>query len=224
LLKQSYLNQIYALEDRIVKHYPVEIKRLNDKIENIEKDINIVAENTHIFNEEKFSPMILNEKQYSTKESAGKQILEICQAKETAGQEEIGEYRGLKMGLEIDGFSRNFVLCLQGNYSYKVELGTDVHGNITRIDNAISNFSKEIDRSKAKLEETQKQFENAKEAVKVPFDKEKELKQKSKELDKINEELNLDKNENEIIDDGEQEKQEDNKEKESQDYDRDDPR
>lgn len=221
LLKQSYLNQIYGLEDRIAKHYPVEIKRLQDKISNIEKDIQFANENTHTDNEEKFSPMILQGKQYNTKENAGKQILEICQNKDKSNPEEIGEYRGLKMLLGIDGVSRNFMLYLQGNYSYELELGTDIHGNITRIDNVINNLSKELDNAKIKLEETQKQFENAKEAVQVPFDKEDELKQKSKELDKINAELNLDKNENEIIDDGEQEIQEDNKEKESQDYERD---
>lgn len=224
LLKQSYLNQIYRLEDRIVKYYPVEIKRLKDKISNIEKDIQFANENTHIDNEEKFSPMILKNKMYSTKESAGKEILEICKNKDKSTPEEIGEYRGLKMLLGIEGVSRNFILYLQGNYSYEVELGTDIHGNITRIDNVISNFSKELENTKEKLEETQKLFENAKEAVKVPFDKDEELRRKSKELDKINAELNLDKNENEIIDDGEQNMQENNNEKESQDYDRDDSR
>ena len=41
LLKQSYLSQIYALEDAIVKYYPVEIKTTTDLISNIEKDIQL---------------------------------------------------------------------------------------------------------------------------------------------------------------------------------------
>lgn len=220
LLKQSYLNQIYELEDRIAKYYPVEIKKLEDKISSIEKDIKFTNENTHIDNEEKFSPMILKGKQYSTKENAGKEILEICKNKDKSTPEEIGEYRGLKMLLEIEGLSRDFILYLQGKYSYQVNLGTDINGNITRIDNVICNFSKKLDNAKVKLEEIQKQFENAKKAVKVPFDKENELKQKSKELDKINAELNLDKNENEIIDDGEQEEQ--NLERQNKEYEKDD--
>lgn len=81
LLKQNHLNQIYALEDMIVKNYPIEIKRLQDKILNIQSDIKIVEENTNIDNEEKFSTMILNEKQYNSKEIAGKAILEICKEK-----------------------------------------------------------------------------------------------------------------------------------------------
>ena len=81
LLKQNHLNQIYALEDMIVKNYPIEIKRLQDKILNIQSDIRVVEENTNIDNEEKFSTMILNENQYNTKETAGKTILEICKEK-----------------------------------------------------------------------------------------------------------------------------------------------
>ena len=66
LLKQSYLNQKYNLEDMIVKHYPIEIKRLEDKLSYVQEDIKNVQENTNIENEEKFSPMIFNGKQYST--------------------------------------------------------------------------------------------------------------------------------------------------------------
>lgn len=224
LLKQSYLNQKYNLEDMIVKYYPIEIKRLEDKISNIQEDIKLVQENTNLENEEKFSPMILNGKQYSTKESAGKQILEICATKQEIESEEIGEYRGLKMFLSIDGLEKKFVINLKGNYSYSVELGSDIHGNITRIDNDIASFSKELENDKMKLEEIQIQFENAKEAVKVPFDKENELKQKIKELDEINIELNLDKKDNEILDDEEQEEQTERNEKECQDYNKDDCR
>lgn len=223
LLKQSYLNQKYNLEDMIVKHYPIEIKRLEDKISNIQEDIKLVQENTNIENEEKFSPMILNGKQYSTKESAGKQILDICSAKQETESKEIGEYRGLKMFLGIDSFDKKFVINLQGKYSYKVDLGNDIHGNITRIDNVITGFNKELETTKEKLEETKIQFENAKEAVEIPFDKEDELKQKLQELDEINIELNLDKKDNEMLDDEEQEEQEEKteeQERESQDYER----
>ncbi len=223
LLKQSYLNQKYNLEDMIVKHYPIEIKRLEDKLSYVQEDIKNVQENTNIENEEKFSPMILNGKQYSTKESAGKQILEMCSAKQETELEEIGEYRGLKMFLGIDSFDKKFVINLQGKYSYKVDLGNDINGNITRIDNVIAGFNKELEMTKAKLEETKIQFENAKEAVEIPFDKEDELKQKSQELDEINIELNLDKKDNEMLDDEEQEEQEEKteeQERESQDYER----
>lgn len=220
LLKQNHLNQIYALEDMIVKNYPIEIKRLQDKILNIQSDIRVVEENTNIDNEEKFSTMILNENQYNTKETAGKAILEICKEKKDIMPELIGEYRGLKMLLGIDRTINTYILLLQGKERYEIELGTDIRGNITRIENCIVGFAKELEDTKAMLEETQRQLDNAKEAVKAPFNKEEELKQLSKELEEINLSLNLDEKDKEILDDEEQEEKEES-ERKSQDLDKD---
>lgn len=213
LLKQSYLNQKYALEDAIVKVYPVEIKRNTDLITNIEKDIETVNQNTKTNSEEKFSPMILNEKIYNKKEDAGKMILEICNNKETTEQEEIGKYRGMKMYLEIVG--KNFVLTLQNQSTYAVNLGKDVYGNISRIDNLIANMEDKLDKAKIQLENLKQQFENAKKDVKVPFDKEQELQEKLKRLNQVNKELEINDKENEIIDDVPETEKE---EKKSQEY------
>ena len=221
LLKQSYLSQIYALEDSIVKYYPVEIKTTTDLISNIEKDIQIVSEHTKIDNEEKFSPMILNGQTYIKKEDAGKMLLEICKNKESKEPEDIGEYRGMKMQLEIVG--QDFILELNNNSSYIVKLGSDIHGNITRIDNVITDMSKKLEDNKLKLSTLKQQFENAKVDVKVPFDKEDELAEKTKRLNRLNKELEINEKENEIIDDEvEEQKEIDSKEKECPDYNKDD--
>ena len=221
LLKQSYLSQIYALEDSIVKYYPVEIKNTTDLISNIEKDIQIVNENTKIDNEEKFSPMTLSGKTYTKKEDAGKMLLEICKNKGSKEPEDIGEYRGMKMQLEIVG--QDFILELNNNSSYIVKLGSDIHGNITRIDNVIADMSKKLEDNKLKLSTLKQQFENAKVDVKVPFDKEEELAEKTKRLNRLNKELEINEKENEIIDDEvEEQKEIDIKDKESPDYNKDD--
>lgn len=221
LLKQSYLSQIYALEDAIVKYYPVEIKTTTDLISNIEKDIQIVSENTKIDNEEKFSPMILSGQAYTKKEDAGKMLLEICKNKGSKEPEDIGEYRGMKMQLEIVG--QDFILELNNNSSYIVKLGSDIHGNITRIDNVITDMNKKLEDNKLKLSTLKQQFENAKVDVKVPFDKEDELAEKTKRLNRLNKELEINEKENEIIDDEmEEQKEIDSKEKECPDYNKDD--
>mgnify|MGYP006910857797 CR=1 FL=1 len=177
LLKQSYLSEIYRLEDMIVKYYPNRIKELEDKVLGIEKDLNLVKNNTNIENEEKFSPMTLKGKQYN-----------------------------------------KFELFLKGRSEYKISLGNDIYGNITRIDNALSNIGKELEENKDELENTKKQFENAKIDVKIPFDKENELKEKSTRLDRVNALLKLDEKESIIMEDDE--KSEDDNLK-SQDYDKD---
>lgn len=218
LLKQSYLSEIYRLEDMIVKYYPNRIKELEDKVLGIEKDLNLVKNNTNIENEEKFSPMTLKGKQYNKKEMAGKAILEICKTKENSELEKIGEYRGMKLELQINVAKQEFELFLKGNSEYKISLGNDIYGNITRIDNALSNIGKELEENKDELENTKKQFENAKIDVKIPFDKENELKEKSTRLDRVNALLKLDEKESIIMEDDE--KSEDDNLK-SQDYDKD---
>lgn len=218
LLKQSYLSEIYRLEDMIVKYYPNRIKELEDKVLGIEKDLNLVKNNTNIENEEKFSPMTLKGKQYNKKEMAGKTILEICKTKENSELEEIGEYRGMKLELQINVARQEFELFLKGRSEYKISLGNDIYGNITRIDNALSNIGKELEENKEELENTKKQFENAKIDVKIPFDKENELKEKSTRLDRVNALLKLDEKESIIMEDDE--KSEDDNLK-SQDYDKD---
>ena len=217
LLKQSYLSEIYRLEDMIVKYYPNRIKELENKILGIEKDLNLVKNNTNIANEENFSPMTLKGKQYNKKEMAGKTILEICKTKENSELEEIGEYRGMKLELQINVARQEFELFLKGKSEYKISLGNDIYGNITRIDNALSNIGKELEENKDELENTKKQFENAKIDVKIPFDKENELKEKSTRLDRVNALLKLDEKENIIMEDDERSEDDNLK---SQDYDK----
>ena len=222
LLKQNYLSQIYRLEDLIAKYYPVEIKKTQDIIKGIENDIVVVEQKTKIDEEEKFSPMILKGKEYKNKEAAGTELLELCKNKHTADLEEIGEYRGLKMLLELDTFRGEFRLKLKSSVSYKVDLGTDIFGNITRIDNVIKDMNKELEKRKEELENLEKQFENAKVDVNIPFEKEDELKEKTEKLNNINALLNLnEKEKSEIIDDEPMESlDEENVERECQDYDR----
>lgn len=212
----------------IAKYYPVEIKKAEDLIEAIKKDIEIVKENTKLDNEEKFSPMILKDKAYYIKEEAGKQIIEICKNKENTDLEDIGEYRGLTMALQIDTFNETFQLRLRNNSIYNVNLGTDIFGNITRIDNVIADMEKQLQNAIDKLENHKKQLEIAKIDSKVPFDREEELKEKSSKLDKINILLKIDDKTNDNIIDDEVEENEPDKEntedKKRQDYDKNDIR
>ena len=209
LLKQSYLSQIYEQEDRIAKYYPQQIKMYEDRIAKQEKDLATVKANTFcICFKEAFAPMTLKENVYTIKEEAGKQILELCKTKQETDPEEIGEYRGFKMLLEIDTFGKKFIMNLKGNSNYRVELGQDVFGNITRLDNVLKDIDKCIESDKKALEELQKQFEVAKVEVKVPFDKEDELKEKENKLEKLNILLNLNEKDTEIIEDEQEQEQE----------------
>ena len=88
---------------------------------------------------------------------------------------------------------------MQGTLTYKVGLGTDVFGNIQRMDNLLESMpTRQLD-YKEKLKNLEIQVENAKQEVAKPFPRE-ELKEKSARLDQLNILLNMDKRENEIVD------------------------
>ena len=200
LLKQTHLSNIYAMEDKVIKYYPNEIKRLEIRIDNIQEDIAHL--NINIKGGDDFQGMVIKGETILEKKDAGQKIIDICKAMTNKDPIEIGEYRGFKMMLSFDTFDRNFYLDLKNKISYKVELGSDPFGNITRIDNVLNNIENKLETTKNNLEETKKQFENAKLEVERPFPQEEELKQKSKRLDELNIQLNLNEKYKEIIDDG----------------------
>jgi len=201
LLKQTHLSEIYALEDKVIKFYPTEIKRLENRLENIKKDVEHLNQNTKQI--DGFQGMIIRGNEYSEKADAGQLIIDICKSMTNTEPIEIGEYKGFKMILSFDSFDRKFHLGMKNNLSYDVELGADVHGNITRIDNVLNGIESKIEYAINNLEDTKKQFENAKQEITRPFPQEEELKTKSKRLDELNIALNLNEKDKEIIDDKE---------------------
>ena len=200
LLKQTHLSERYALEDKVIKYYPNEIKRLEKRIVDITEDIEHLKNNTQ--NVDGFQGMKIKDKFYTEKANAGQLIIDACKAMTNGDPVEIGEYKGFKMILTFDSFDRLFHLGLKNNITYDVELGSDIHGNITRIDNVLNGIDKKLDYNKTQLEDTKKQYENAKQEINKPFPQEEELKTKSKRLDELNIILNLNQKDKEIIADG----------------------
>ena len=191
MLKATFLNQRYALEDKIIKYFPVEIAETKERLAAYNEDIKTVKENTRP-NVDGFIPMELKGTVYSNKKVAGTELLSICTCKVNAGRESIGSYKGLRLDLEFDKFSRTFVIGMEGKQRYKVELGSDVFGNIQRIDNFLEALPVRENNCKQKLEELEKQLETAKVEVKKEFEKEDELAEKSKRLEELNVLLNGD--------------------------------
>ena len=89
---------------------------------------------------------------------------------------------------------------MKGALCYTITLGTDVFGNILRLDNLLESMEERISTCREQLENTRMQLENAKLEVDKPFPQEDELKRKSARLDELNILLNMDKRESEIVD------------------------
>ena len=191
VLKQSYLSEHYDLEDRILKHYPQTIKEYEQRIVCYEADT-VLAEQNKPQGEEKFCPMTLRGIKYTEKAAAGEMLIAICKEYPLSAPTEIGSYRGFKMEVFYDTVNAHYCLNLCGKAMYKVDLGSDPLGNLTRIENELAKFPARLEVAKTKRTETIAQFETAKVEVQKPFAFEDELKEKSERLNALNIELNLD--------------------------------
>ena len=200
LLKQNYLSEKYALEDKVIKYYPNEIKRLENRIEDMKEDIEVFNNNNTPDNS--FEKMNIKGTDFTERKEAGEKIIEICKSMTNPEPLEIGEYKGFKIILSFDTMDRKFYASMKNNLSYKTELGSDPSGNITRIDNVLNGIETRLSGVENNLEDTKKNYESAKKEIEKPFPQDEELKTKSKRLDELNIKLNLNNKDKEIIDDG----------------------
>ena len=200
LLKQNYLSEKYELEDKVIKYYPNEIKRLENRIEDMKEDIEVFNNNNTPDNS--FDKMNIKGTDFTERKEAGEKIIEICKSMTNPEPLEIGEYKGFKIILSFDTMDRKFYASMKNNLSYKTELGSDPSGNITRIDNVLNGIETRLSSVENNLEDTKKNYESAKKEIEKPFPQEEELKTKSKRLDELNIKLNLNNKDKEIIDDG----------------------
>ena len=198
MLKSNFLSEKYGLEDKVIKFYPQQIVYLKSRVEGLTKDVETAKLHPKPIDEQPLG-MMVSGVSYSEKAEAGQAIINACKSMNSPDAIALGEYRGFQMELYFDTVQRNYVVKLKGETSRDVPLGDDAHGNIVRIDNGIERFEEVLADAKNSLENTEKQFETAKQEIEKPFAKEEELRAKTARLDELNILLNMDKKENEIV-------------------------
>ena len=199
LLKANHLSQRYALEDSISKTFPREIAETQARLAGYGADIATVKEQTHP-NDDGFAPMTLAGVTYAEKKEAGAALLALCQNMLSPEATQVGSYRGLTLELSFDSFAQEYKLAMIGQLRHVVTLGTDVFGNIQRMDNALDTLPVKEQTCRERLSDLQVQLETAKVEVQKPFAREDELKAKTARLEELNALLNLDKREPEVMD------------------------
>ena len=123
-----------------------------------------------------------------------------CQAMTSPDPVLMGEYRGFQMVLSFDSLAKSYRVTLQGALTHTVALGTDIHGNITRLDNALDGFADSLKNCEGQLEAVQTQLATAKGELDRPFPQEQELTEKSARLKELDILLNMDEKDHEILD------------------------
>lgn len=191
LLKSNHLSQKYALEDAISKGFPKQIAETQARIAGYGADIATVKENTHP-NGDGFSPLTLAGVTHADKKEAGAALLTMCQTMLSPEATQVGSYRGLTLELAFDTFAREYRLTMIGQLRHTVTLGTDVFGNLQRMDNALEGLPIKEQACREQLSNLQTQLETAKAEVQKPFPREAELNTKTARLEELNALLNMD--------------------------------
>lgn len=204
LLKANHLSQRYALEDRLLKMLPQQIKSTEERIAGYEKDAALFLRSKATVQEEseesKFPGMVIKDFTYTERTAAGAALLDACKGMTSPDLQEVGSYRGFSLWLSFDSFHKEYKVTLRGALGHTVTLGADASGNMSRINNALSDLPAKLEHAREQLATLRQQMETAKEQIAAPFEKEQELQTKAGRLAELNALLNMDKRENEAVD------------------------
>ncbi len=190
VLRGDFQNQKYRLEDKLLKTFPEEIQKQKTRIAALQQDSQIAA--AHPQDKENFCGMTIKGMVYDDKKAAGERLLLARQEMPNADMMLLGTYRGFELNIRFDSFKNEHQAVLRAELSYPVSLGDDARGNITRLDNAIDNFSDRIADAENALQNLEQQKQAAEVEVAKPFAQEEELAEKSARLAELNALLNID--------------------------------
>ena len=188
LMKADYQSNQFKLEDQILKQYPEEIRQAQERAKGYRADMALLE--AHPLPKDGFVGMAIKGKRIADKEAAGKMLLEACRL--SPHDMELGEYRGMKMTVDYDSYRQEVKLVLRGEMSHTVTMGTDVYGNLTRIENALANMPQKLEKAEERIAELERQTEQAKAELGKPFAQEKALEAKAARLAELNAALNID--------------------------------
>ena len=190
LMKADHQSKQYRLEDQLLKIFPEEIEKNKGFIAGLEADMKTLAEHPHP--EDGFAGMEVRGDTLTDKENAGAALLDACKEVKGTDPVPVGSYRGFAMSVSFDAFRQEYMLLLKGQMTHRATLGTDPRGNLTRIDNALSQMPQRLEAVKNQLDNLYQQQAAAKAEVGKPFPQEQELRDKSARLAELDVLLNMD--------------------------------
>ncbi len=202
LMRSNHNSQKYEMEDRLLKFYPQEIKKIEERIQGLTEDLKVVQTNplTSVIQQETTDgttgavtteddfKMVINGVTHTERKTAGEAIIAMCkQIEKPDDRFEIGSFRGFPMSLYLD--SGTFKIALKGAVTHTCDLENSVTGNITRINNVLESMSTKIDNFNSRTTQLKEEMKSAQAVVDTPFPREEEYNEKVKKLAKLNIEL-----------------------------------
>ena len=187
LLKASYDNQRYGLQDNFMIRYPKLIKAANEKLACVKEDIK--DRDAELINNPDFS-IVVGKFTFTERVDGGTNLLETISKCKTGETTAIGDFHGFELLVEKNFLGVNY-LILRGKTEYKMELSTSPVGNMVKLENTFAGISENEDFLHKKIEQYENDLAASKEEYEKPFAHEEELQEKLARQFELNAELDL---------------------------------
>ena len=187
LLKASYDNQRYALQDNFMIRYPKLIKAANEKLVCVREDIKL--RDRELLEHPDFA-ITVGKFTYTERADGGAVMLEAVSKCKTGDTTALGSFHGFELLVEKNFMGVNY-LILRGKTEYKVELSTSPVGNMVKLENCFNGIHENEEYLLKKIEQYENDLAASKEEYEKPFMHEEELQQKLSRQFELNAQLDL---------------------------------
>ena len=187
LLKASYDNQRYGLQDNFMIKYPKLIKTATEKLANVREDVK--ARDKELIDNPEFA-ITIGKATYTERVDGGTMMLEAISKCKTGETTVIGKFHGFELLVEKNFLGINYMV-LQGKTEYKAELSTSPVGSMVKLENLFNGLHENIDFLEKKIEQYQNDLEASKTEYDKPFAYSKELEEKLARQCELNAQLDL---------------------------------
>ena len=187
LLKASYDNQRYGLQDNFMIKYPKLIKTATEKLANVREDVK--ARDKELIENPDFA-ITIGKATYTERVDGGTMMLEAISKCKTGETTAIGKFHGFELLVEKNFLGINYMV-LRGKTEYKAELSTSPVGSMVKLENLFNGLHENIDFLEKKIEQYQNDLEASKAEYDKPFAYSEELEQKLARQCELNTQLDL---------------------------------
>lgn len=187
LLKVSYDNQRYTLQDNFMIRFPKLIKAAKEKLECVKEDVR------HRDDELIANPEFIIKIQgitYTERVDAGTQALSVISKCKTGETTAIGFYKGFELLVEKNFMGFNYIV-LKGKSEYKAELSTSPVGSMIKLENLFNGLEENVEFLEKKIEQYENDLNASKVEYEKPFAHEDEYKVKLARQCELNAQLDL---------------------------------
>ena len=187
LLKASYDNQRYGLQDNFMIKYPKLIKTATEKLANVREDVK--ARDKELIDNPEFA-ITIGKAIYTERVDGGTMMLEAISKCKTGETTAIGKFHGFELLVEKNFLGINYMV-LRGKTEYKAELSTSPVGSMVKLENLFNGLHENIDFLEKKIEQYQNDLEASKTEYDKPFAYSTELEEKLARQCELNAQLDL---------------------------------